>query len=121
MTSTCSAADTGLPSKIITFLMSPPPAKFEPGRQQFEAAFVALCLSWQFAHLDDVGMDRAIEELVRRNRCGAATIIQENVAAIRMLYTSTATAEEKDSISSWNVSTVSSLPDLVIHKTLKTC
>ena len=34
-------------------------------------------------------MDRAIEELVRRNRCGATTIIQENAAAIRVLYTST--------------------------------
>ncbi len=34
-------------------------------------------------------MDSAIEELIRRNRCGASTIIQENAAAIRVLYTST--------------------------------
>ena len=89
MTSTCSAADTGLPSNIIAFPISPPPAEYEPNRQQFEAAYVALCMSWQFAHLDDAGMDRAIEEQVRRDRCGAATIIQENAAAIRVLYTST--------------------------------
>ena len=83
------AADTGLPSNIIAFPMLPPPAEYEPDRQQFEAAYVALCLSWQFAHLDDASMGRAIEELLRRNRCGAATIIQENAAAIRVLYTST--------------------------------
>ncbi len=66
MTSTSSAANTGLPSNIIAFPMSPPSAEYEPDRQQFEAAYVALCLSWQFAHLDDAGMDRAIEELLRR-------------------------------------------------------
>ena len=34
-------------------------------------------------------MDRAIEELLRRNRCGASTIIPENAAVVRVLYTST--------------------------------
>ena len=38
------AADTGLPSNIIAYPISPPPAEYEPDRQQFEAAFVALCL-----------------------------------------------------------------------------
>lgn len=90
MTNTRSAADTGLPTNIIPFPMRRPVnADFELNRKDYGQAYLALSVSWQFAHLDAVGMDRALEEMVRMDRQGAVRMLRENAEAIRWLYEAT--------------------------------
>ena len=86
-TSTNPAADTGSATNIIQFpTRRPPHSDFEPDLRDHDEAFIALSLSWQFAHLDDAGMDRAVEEMVRVNRREADRMLRDNAAAIRWLY-----------------------------------
>ena len=89
-TSTIPAAGIGSPSNVIAFpTRRPPHADFEPDVREHSEAFIALSLSWQFAHLDDAGMDRAVEEMVRVNRREADRMLRDNAAAIRWLYEAT--------------------------------
>ena len=93
MTSNSSAADIGLPSNIIAFL---PCCHRRQGSSRTGSSLkprTSRCASRGSSRISTMpAWTRAIEELVRRNRCGAATIIQENAAAIRVLYTSTDSA-----------------------------
>ena len=91
MTNPHPAADTGLPTATIIAVPTrrPPHADFEPDVQEHSEAFTALALSWQFAHLDDAGMDRAVEEMVRTDRREADRMLRDNAAAIRWLYEAT--------------------------------
>jgi hypothetical protein len=90
MANTRSAAAPGLPTNIIPFPMrGPVNADFEPDVKKHSQAFIALSVSWQFAHLDAAGIDRAIEEMGRMNRHGAIRMVRENAEAIRWLYEAT--------------------------------
>ena len=89
-TGTHPAEATGLPTNIIPFpTRRPPHSDFEPDLREHSEAFNALSLSWQFAHLDDAGLDRAIEEIVAMNGQVAVRILRENANAIRWLYEAT--------------------------------
>ena len=87
--STVPAAAGGLPSNIIPFPMRRPVGDFEPDRKQFESAYMALCVSWQFADLDATAMDLAIAEMVQMNHHGAMRMVRENAGAISCLYDAT--------------------------------
>ena len=92
--STVPAAAIGLPSNIIPFptrsadigisISITPTVDFEPDAAKTEGAYQALCTTWQFAHLDARGMDRAIEEMIRMG--GASRMVCQNREAIRFLY-----------------------------------
>jgi hypothetical protein len=79
---------TDLPTAVVIPFPSRPPRliEFMPERREMESVYVTLCVSWQFAHLDRAGIDRAVDELVRMNRDGAIRMIRENANAIRWLY-----------------------------------
>ena len=79
------------PTSALPFPLRKPSEAFVPDAAQAQQAIAALFITWQFAQLDDAGLDAAIGAIMETDegRHGAVRMIRDNAAAVPFFFRGT--------------------------------